>query len=81
MERSALYRRALAPIMLFASSPFAFVVSAIYTRPSDIEYRLYHKQYTDAYRDLAGGAYCRWSNVDCRMGQSMNQSEPGGAAT
>ena len=35
------------------------VVSAIYTRPSDIEYRLYHKQYNDAYRDLAGGALAK----------------------
>jgi hypothetical protein len=35
------------------------VVSAIYSRPTDIEYRLYHKQYMDAYRDLAGGALAK----------------------
>jgi hypothetical protein len=32
------------------------VVSAIYTRPSDMEYFLYHKDYASMYRNLAGGA-------------------------
>jgi hypothetical protein len=32
------------------------VVSAAYTRPTDIEYWMYQKDYVTAYRDLAGGA-------------------------
>jgi hypothetical protein len=31
------------------------VVSAVYKRPSDIEYRLYHKDYMSAYQDLRSG--------------------------
>jgi len=32
------------------------LVSAVYSRPTDIEYRLYQKDYTQAYRDLRAGA-------------------------
>jgi lipoprotein-anchoring transpeptidase ErfK/SrfK len=31
------------------------VVSAVYKRPSDIDYRLYHKDYMSAYQDLRSG--------------------------
>jgi hypothetical protein len=34
-------------------------VSAVYTRPTDIEYRLYNKDYVTAYRDLAGGSLAK----------------------
>jgi hypothetical protein len=32
------------------------LVSAVYSRPTDIEYRLYQKDYSQAYRDLRAGA-------------------------
>lgn len=32
------------------------VVSAVYSRPTDIDYRLYQKDYVTAYRDLKAGA-------------------------
>jgi hypothetical protein len=31
------------------------IVSAVYKRPSDIDYRLYHKDYMSAYQDLRSG--------------------------